>query len=90
MHSVVVVGSPVVCKDGIKESWREVTAWVAEQLQRRFEDRVSVQYFDLFDPECPAIPPDGQLPLVFVDGKIISSGGKISVPLLRKTIEELD
>ena len=30
---VKIVGAPVACKDGIKESWREVAGWAAGQLQ---------------------------------------------------------
>ncbi|PKO12795.1 MAG: hypothetical protein CVU39_21915 [Chloroflexi bacterium HGW-Chloroflexi-10] len=86
---VKIIGSPVACKEGLKESWREVTEWVAGQLRVRYGDHVSVQYFDLFDPNCPPIPPNSQLPIVFVEDALISSGGKISVPLIRKKIEEL-
>jgi disulfide oxidoreductase YuzD len=86
---IKIIGAPVACGDGIKESWREVAEWTAEQLKNRFGDQVRVEYFDLFDAQCPAIPPDGQLPVVMVEGTVISSGGKISIPLIRKKIEEL-
>ncbi len=86
---IKIIGAPVVCTDGIKESWREVSEWAAGQLQARFGDQVRLQYFDLFDPNCPTIPPEGQLPVVLVDGIVISNGGKISIPLIRKKIEEL-
>lgn len=87
MHQVVIIGAPVACKEGIQETWREVAGWAAGQLSSRFGDQVRVQYYDLFDPQCPAIPPEGQLPVVMVDGKVISCGGKISIPLIRKAIE---
>jgi len=86
---VKIIGAPVACKDGIKESWHEVAEWAAGQLRSRYGDQVSVLYFDLFDPDCPMIPPDSQLPVVLVDGIVISSGGKISIPLIRKKIEDL-
>ncbi len=89
MHQVDIIGAPVACKEGIKETWREVAEWAAGQLRSRFGDQVKVQYYDLFDPQCPAIPPEGQLPVVIVDGEVISCGGKISIPLIRKTIENL-
>lgn len=73
---VKIIGAPVACKDGIKESWRKVAEWAAGQLQARYGDGVSVQYFDLFDPDCPTIPPESQLPVVIVDGVLESSGGK--------------
>ena len=86
---VKIIGAPVACKEGFKESWREVAGWTAGQLQVRFGDRVAVNYFDLFDPNCPTIPPGSQLPVVFVNEDLISSGGKISVPLIRTKIEYL-
>lgn len=89
LHIVVIVGAPVACEDGIKETWRAVANWAAGQLQARYGDQVKVEYFDLFDPNCPPILPDCQLPLVLVDGKMVSSGGKISIPLIRKKLEEL-
>lgn len=86
---VKIIGAPVACKEGYKESWREVAEWAAGQMRVRFGDRVTVNYFDLFDPNCPTIPPGSQLPVVFVGEDLISSGGKISIPLIRKKIEEL-
>jgi hypothetical protein len=88
-HNVEIVGAPVACKNGIKETWREVADWAAGQLRARYGDRVKVEYFDLFDLNCPAIPSDCQLPVVFVDGKMVSSGGKISIPFIRLKLEEL-
>lgn len=89
LQNVVIVGASVACEDGIKETWREVADWAAGQLKVRYGEQVKVEYFDLFDPNCPPIPSDCQLPLVLVDGKMVSSGGKISIPLIRKKLEEL-
>lgn len=86
---VKIVGAPVACKDGIKETWREVAEWATGQLRSRYGEKVSVQYYDLFDADCPTLPPDSQLPVVFVDDLLMSSGGKISIPRIRKAIEEL-
>lgn len=86
---VKIVGAPVACKDGIKETWREVADWVSAQLRSRYGEKVCVQYYDLFDPDCPTLLPDSQLPVVFVNEMLVSSGGKISIPLIRKKIEEL-
>ncbi len=88
MHEVIIIAAPVACKEGVKESWRDAAEWAAGQLKARFGGTVRVQYFDLFDPQCPAIPPEGQLPVVLVDGDVVSCGGKISIPLIRKKIEE--
>jgi hypothetical protein len=50
---------------------------------------VLVEYYDLFDAGCPSLPPGAQLPLVLVDGDVASSGGKISVPAIRRRIEAM-
>ena len=86
---VKIIGAPVACKDGIRETWREVAAWTADKLRSQFGEKVRVQYYDLFDPNCPTLPPDSQLPVVFVDEVLVSIGGKISIPIIRKKIEEL-
>lgn len=86
---VKIIGAPVACAEGVKETWREVALWAAGQLQNRFGNRVEVQYFDLFHPQCPPLPSASQLPVVMVGDCVISSGGKISVPLIRKKVEEL-
>ena len=89
MYQVDIIGAPIACKDGVKEAWREVAEWAAGQLKARYGDQVRVRYYDLFDPQCPAIPPNGQLPVVICNGEVISCGGKISIPLIRKTIEQV-
>ena len=86
---VKIVGTQVACQEGLKDNWRDVTKWVAGKLRSIFGDQISVSYFDLFDPDCPPIPPNSQLPIVYVEHEIISSGGKISVPMIKKKIEEL-
>ncbi|HNB51932.1 MAG TPA: TRC40/GET3/ArsA family transport-energizing ATPase [Anaerolineales bacterium] len=84
---ITIIGTPVACAEGVKDTWREVAGWAARQLRERFGEGVQVQYFDLFDPACPPIPPGSQLPLVLVHDQVVSSGGKISVPLIRKRLE---
>lgn len=87
--TVSIVASPVACAGGVKNTWRDVAAWAADRLTGRFGESVEVRYFDLFDPACPALPADAQLPLVLVNGEVVSSGGKISIPAIRKRIEAL-
>jgi hypothetical protein len=87
--TVRIVGAPVACAEGVKDTWRDVAQHAADQLIARFGDSVQVQYFDLFDPDCPALPAGAQLPLVIIEGEVLSSGGKISVPAIRKRIETL-
>lgn len=86
---VQIVGAPVACAEGTKDSWREVSNWVAGKLRVRFGDRVQVKYYNLFDVDCPPMPTEAQLPLVLIEGEALSSGGKISMSLLRKKLEML-
>jgi disulfide oxidoreductase YuzD len=86
---VQIIGAQIACKDGLKDSWRETAEWAARQLKARYGDSVRVEYFDLFDPGCPALPEGAQLPLVLVNNRVVSSGGKISIPIIRKSLEEL-
>lgn len=87
-HLVQVVGVPVACSSGTRDAWREATALVANQLAHRFGADVAVQYFDLFDPSCPPLPPGAQLPAVLIDSELFSSGGKLSVPAIAAYLEE--
>jgi len=86
---VHIIGAPVACTDGVKDVWREAAAWAAGQLAARFSRSVRVDYFDLFDPACPPLPLGALLPLVLVNGEVLSSGGKISVPAIRRQLEAL-
>jgi hypothetical protein len=84
---IQIIGAPIACKDGVKDSWREVAKWAANQLKLYFGEAVDTYYFDLFDADCPPMPINAQLPLVMVDGEMLSSGGKISIPAIRRKVE---
>jgi hypothetical protein len=86
---VHIIGAPAACAEGMKDTWRAVAAWAAGQLAARFNGSVRVNYFDLFDPACPPLPPGAQLPLVLVNGEVLTSGAKISVPAIRRRLEAL-
>ena len=86
---VRIIGAPAACAEGVKDSWRQVATWTAGQLAQRFGERVEVRYYDLSDPDCPPLPPGAQLPLVVVAGEVLINGGKISIPLIRKKLEEI-
>ena len=86
---VQIVGAPIACEEGVKDSWREVSAWVAGQLKTYFGDAVQVEYYDLFDADCPSVPAGAQLPLVLVDNEPVISGGKISIPIIRSKINAI-
>ena len=86
---VHILGAPVACAEGVKDTWRDVAKHTADQLMARFGDQVCVRYFDLFDPDCPTLPDSARLPLVLLNDEVLSSGGKISVPAIRRRIEAL-
>lgn len=86
---VQIVGTPVACADGVEDRWRETALWASGRLRGRFGDAVQVEYFDLFEPACPPLPEGAQLPLVLIRGEVVSSGGKLSLPLIRKRLESI-
>lgn len=86
---VQIIGAPIACADGVKDSWRETAHWAAGQLKIRFGDMVETKYFDLFEADCPSLPVNAQLPVVLVNSGVVSIGGKISIPLIRRKVEEI-
>jgi len=87
--TVQIIGAPIACKDGVKDSWRNVAKWAMDQVKGHFGEAVEARYFDLFDADCPSMPNDAQLPLVLVNNEVLSSGGKISIPAIRRKIESI-
>ena len=86
---VQIIGAPIACKEGVKDSWRDVARWAEDQLKRRFGEAVQVRYYDLFEVDCPSMPDEAQLPVVLVNGEATINGGKISIPAIRRKIESL-
>jgi len=94
---VRIFGVPTACPTGATDAWRKAAAWARQQLTARFGEQVSVEYYDLFSPEMDRFPEvlalvaagQGQVPLVFVDGVLLSSGGKVSVPDIRRRLEAI-
>ena len=86
---VQIIGAPIACKEGMKDTWREVAEWARGQLQQRFGESVKVKYYELFDPACPSIPPKAQLPIVLVNSEVLMCGVKISVPKIQGKIETI-
>jgi len=66
-----------------------MAAWASDQLTRRFGEAVYVKYYDLLDPTCPSLPTYARLPLVAVNGEVVSSGGKISIPAIHERLEAI-
>ena len=40
---VQIIAAPIACKEGVKDSWREVAEWAAGQLKMRFGEGVDVR-----------------------------------------------
>jgi hypothetical protein len=87
MIKVQIIGAQIACSTGLKDSWRELAAFVKGQLSVHFPNKVEVEYFDLFDERCPSFPKDAQIPVVLIDGELFSNGGKIAIPRLTKYLE---
>ena len=86
---VQIIGAPIACDEGVKDSWRETARWAAGQLKARFGDAVEVRYYDLFDADCPSLPTNARLPVVLVNGEVTINGGKIAIPVIRRKVEAL-
>jgi hypothetical protein len=89
LTTIQIIGSPVACADGVKDTWRDLAGYLAGKLKSRYGTAVSTTYYDLFDPDCPPLPPDSQLPLVLVNGEVLTSGGKLSMPILHRHLDAL-
>jgi hypothetical protein len=87
--SVQIIGAPTACRKGRQDTWRRISGLIATRLRGRFGHQVRVAYLDLSHPACPPLPVGAQLPLILVDGQLLSSGGKLSGPAIRKRLEEL-
>jgi disulfide oxidoreductase YuzD len=95
--TVHIFGTLAACREGTVDSWRDTAAFARQALSKRFGNQVVVEYYDLFSPEMDRFPEvmtlvatgQGQVPLVFIDGELLSSGGKISLPDIRRRLEAM-
>jgi hypothetical protein len=93
--AVRVFAAPdAACSQGA--TWSSATALVADRLRRLFGDAVAVEHLEIFSPrsfEFPevmaAIEAGGALPIVTVADRIVSQGGKLSAPVIRRAVEAL-
>jgi disulfide oxidoreductase YuzD len=93
--AVRIFGVPLTCATGVTDAWGEVANWARKQLTARFGEQVSVEYYDLFSPQMDRFPEvlalvrggDTAMPLVFVGTDLVSAGGKISLPTIRRRLE---
>jgi hypothetical protein len=87
MIKVQIIGAQIACGEGLKDTWREVAAFTRSQHSVRFQNKVEVEYFDLFAEKCPSFPADAQIPIVLINGELFSSGGKIDIPRMTKYLD---
>ncbi len=97
MVVVRIFGTLTACSTGVTDGWRNTATMMGRQLKERLGDQVVLEYWDLFGPEMDRFPEvlaavsrDGlALPLVYVNGELFSSGGKLNGPAIRRRIEAL-
>lgn len=77
-------------------TWSAATAFIAARLKERFGEAVATEHVEMFSPrsfEFPeilaAVGAGGALPIVVVDGRIISQGGKLSDRVIRQAVSAL-
>lgn len=81
---------------GTKATWEEATDFVRRRMQERFPGHITVQYVELFSPESFAFSEAMQgiqeeryhVPVVLVDGEVVSEGKKLSEGLIARHIRE--
>jgi disulfide oxidoreductase YuzD len=93
--TVTVLAAPSTPCSG-KMTWEMATAFLRERLNRRFGSQVTVHYVELFSPESFAFPAvlEGiqqekhQLPIVLVNGSIVSDGAKLNEGVISRYVRE--
>ena len=78
---------------GQGQTWSAATSYIRARLHRRFGDRVVVEHVELFTArsfEFPdvlaAIEAGSPLPIVQVDGRVVSEGGKLSEGVMARAV----
>lgn len=82
----------------MEDAWRSTAAFAGHALRVRFGNQVSREYYDLFSTDMDRFPlvlalvaeGHGQVPLVFIGDELLSSGGAISIPDIRRRLEGLE
>ncbi len=78
------------------QTWSAATAYLRGRLQQRFTNRVDVEHVELFSarsfefPEVlAAIERGSPLPVVVVDGRVVTAGGKLSERIVAQAVEDV-
>jgi hypothetical protein len=58
-------------------------------MTAQYGGQIEVRYYDLFDESKPELPDNAKLPVVMINGSVISQGGKISIPEINKHLKSL-
>ena len=93
--TVTVLAAPSTPCSG-KMTWETATDFLRDRLNRRFGAQVAVNYVELFSAESFAFPDvleaiqqeKYRLPIVFVDGSVVSDGTKINEGLIARHVRE--
>lgn len=79
---------------GRGQTWSAATAYVGARLRQRFGERITVEHVEIFSArsfEFPdvlaAIERGSSLPVVVVDGRIVSQGGKLAERAIAHAVE---
>lgn len=80
-----------------KPTWETATSLLRRQLLRRFGEAVSVEYIELFSPRSRELPDVLQgigdeslrLPIVLINGQVVSAGAKLNEGFLARKIAEI-
>lgn len=82
------------CRPGA--TWASAAGLIGQRLQRRFQGAVGVEHVEMFSPrsfEFPdvlaAVERGSRLPIVAVDGRIVSEGEKLSESRIVRALEAL-
>jgi disulfide oxidoreductase YuzD len=93
--TVTVLAAPSTPCSG-KMTWEMAAAFLRERLNQRFGSQVAINYVELFSPESFAFPAvlegiqqeKNRLPIVLVDGSVVSDGTKINEGLIARHVRE--
>lgn len=95
-NTVIILAPPMAeCKPGV-QSWRDAAAIAAEYIESRYGKQISVEFVEMFSPDSFLRPEllniverdTLHLPVVFIDNRVITSGGKIDLSAIWNAIEQ--
>lgn len=92
---VRVFGTPPARDCPPARTWEAAARWIGSLLSARFGDRVRLEYVDLLGPGMDRFPEIAALmlageavpPVVTVDGVVVTSGSKISMPDITRALQ---